>query len=131
MIRVCKTFTFDAAHRLPDYKGKCKNLHGHTYKLEVEVMGDVLPENKHMVMDFSKLKKIVNENIIRVWDHRYLNEIFGYPTAEAMVNSAVRTLTFHLDNIEPKVQLVRVRLWETPDSYAEWNYNDHTFKEGI
>lgn len=112
MITVTKIFTFDAAHHLPFHKGKCKNLHGHTYKLEVTVGGE-LDENG-LVIDFGDLKKIVSENIIEKYDHKNLNDFFKHPTAEIMVGS----IALELAKTFPGVK--KVRLWETPTSYAEW-----------
>lgn len=108
---VFKTFTFDAAHKLPNYEGKCKNLHGHTYKLEVSVMGDINKETG-MVIDFVDLSKIVKENIIEKCDHAYLNDIFENPTAEIMAREFLKILK----TCEPRV--CYIRLWETPTSYV-------------
>ena len=67
---------FDAAHRLPDYDGKCANLHGHTWKVEVEIKTKALIEDR-FVLDFTVLKQIVN-----TLDHKYLNDLIEVPTAE-------------------------------------------------
>ena len=80
MLYISREFTFDAAHKIVDYQGKCENLHGHTYKLIVTVQGELKRDG--MVLDFSILKKIVEENIISVLDHKYLNELFDKPTTE-------------------------------------------------
>ena len=80
MLYISREFTFDAAHKIVDYQGKCENLHGHTYKLIVTVQGELKRDG--MVLDFSILKKIVEENIISVLDHKYLNELFEQPTTE-------------------------------------------------
>ena len=75
-MRIGKIFTFDAAHHLPKHIGQCKNLHGHTYKLEVEIIGDItLKEHSTidgMVMDFGELKRIVNHSVVDPLDHRDL-----------------------------------------------------------
>ena len=61
---ITKEFTFDAAHKLDWHQGKCKNLHGHTYKLQVTVVGEL---NKNgIVIDFGDLKNIVNNKVIEV-----------------------------------------------------------------
>ena len=120
-ITITSHFSFDAAHYLPGHEGKCQNLHGHTYKLEVTIGRDSLIEggsSDGMVMDFGALKPIVHKLIIDPLDHHCLNELLPYrPTAENMVNH-------FFDVLEPAfagfgVQLVGLRLWETPDSYAE------------
>src|SRR5688500_14804488 len=71
-VRVTKEFSFDMAHALKDYKGKCENIHGHTYHLAVTVLGEVLTEatpRLGMVLDFGDLKKIVKEHVLDVFDH--------------------------------------------------------------
>src|SRR3989304_1215330 len=115
MLTVTKIFEFEAAHCLPEYNGKCKNLHGHSYKLEVEVSGYV--DEKHnkdkyptMVVDFGKIKHIVSFKILDYYDHADLNKHFNFPTAEAMVQEMVVTLQEYFI-------VERVRLWETSTSY--------------
>jgi len=114
-ITVYKTFTFDSAHFLPNYIGPCANLHGHTYKLEIGVQGKV--QANGMIMDFTKLKSIVQDTIISKYDHTLLNDSFQIPTAEVMVSQIfiLLNLAFKKHN----VLVVCVRLWETPTSYAE------------
>jgi len=117
-VTVTKKFAFDFAHKLPGYKGSCGKLHGHRGILEVEVSGP--PKNSGevyatMVLDFNDLKKIIHEKVISKFDHAYLNDFFQYPTAEEMVRYVVKVLKSEFDD-----NLVRVRFYETPDSYAEW-----------
>lgn len=69
---------FDSAHFLPNYKGKCKKLHGHTYQVIVKVAGEV---KDGMVIDFSILKKELSK-VINKLDHTLLNNIIENPTAE-------------------------------------------------
>ena len=72
-IRITKQFSFETAHALHGYDGKCKNIHGHSYKLFVTVLGtpilDPLDPKYGMVMDFGDLKNIVKEEIVDVFDH--------------------------------------------------------------
>jgi 6-pyruvoyltetrahydropterin/6-carboxytetrahydropterin synthase len=75
-----RNFVFDAAHRIIDYSGKCERLHGHTYKLKIVVKGDLQPSG--MVLDFTILKNIVNDEIVSKLDHADLNELFDNPTTE-------------------------------------------------
>lgn len=120
-MKVTKIFTFDSAHNLVNYNGKCENLHGHTYKLEVTVEGK--PDNDGIVIDFIKLKKIVDESIIEKLDHKYLNECFKFnTTCENMVvwmwnelKPLLKTSLYHL---------YKIRLWETPTSYSEITKDD-------
>lgn len=120
MLTVTKIFHFEAAHSLPDYKGACHNLHGHSYKLEVTVGGrvQVQGEKKGMIIDFKDLKSIVHNFILNKLDHSNLNEMFDNPTAEDMVRYIGNTLYPVFKN--ESLELVRVRLWETSDSYAEY-----------
>ncbi len=116
-VKVCKSFSFDAAHYLPNYEGKCKNLHGHTWKLEVEVSG-LVDQATGMVIDFVQLKKAVNREVISLLDHVLLNDRVGNPTCENLLDwiwKALYPRSLH----EGGVKLERLRLWETPDSFAE------------
>lgn len=123
MVTVTRGFEFEAAHFLPNYDGKCKDLHGHSYKLEVSISGDI-GFKSGMVMDFGFLKDIVNKNVIDKFDHKLLNDIFDLPTAENMVVWIKDTIKENL----PKpimegvtsLEVVSVKLWETSNSYAEW-----------
>uniref|UniRef100_A0A6M3XMY4 Putative 6-Pyruvoyl tetrahydrobiopterin synthase n=1 Tax=viral metagenome TaxID=1070528 RepID=A0A6M3XMY4_9ZZZZ len=113
---VVKRFTFEAAHFLPGYEGACANLHGHSYKLEIGVSAGCLNEQS-MVIDFKQLKQIVQDVIIKQFDHTCINDWWPLkvpPTAEAMINYIGACLDMELPG------LFLIRLWETEDSYAEW-----------
>jgi 6-pyruvoyltetrahydropterin/6-carboxytetrahydropterin synthase len=115
LIDTTKIFTFDSAHKLENYDGDCKYLHGHTYKLEVTVRG--VRDYRGMVIDFKDLKTAVKEEIISVLDHRYLNEIFDFnPTCENMVEWIFEKLDGKLSLNDSNLQ--KITLWETPTSYA-------------
>lgn len=121
-LTVCKTFEFDSAHFLPNYEGKCKNLHGHRFKLEIEVSGDVQEGGpcEGMIVDFGDLKSIVEDCIIKPFDHKLLNEVYeGIPTAENLVRFFAKRLAM---NLPMRLALIRVRLYETPTSFAELIY---------
>lgn len=115
MVSATKIFRFEAAHSLPNHEGKCRNLHGHNYKLEVTVAGPIQTEGpeKGMVIDFSKLKKQLNEYLV-MWDHAYLNDMIKNPTAENMVV----LIAEHCQG--RKINITRLKLWETDDSFVEW-----------
>lgn len=126
-IVVVKEFTFDSAHHLPKHKGKCFNLHGHTYKLRVGLSADKL-NSDGMVVDFAVVKKSINK-IIEQMDHHCLNDVITTsimanfpahcPTAEMMV---VWLAEEGIPRVIPKSTRVEmVRLYETPTSYAEWS----------
>ncbi len=115
LVDVTKIFTFDSAHRLENYEGDCKYLHGHTYKLEITVRGTV--DHRGMVIDFNDLKTAVKEKVINILDHRYLNEIFPFnPTCENMLVWIFQELEPVLTNDCHRLQ--RVVLWETPTSFG-------------
>ena len=110
-------FTFDAAHQLKTHKGKCSQLHGHTYKLQVTVYG--IPNMiTGIIMDFGELKELVCEKIIDVVDHKNLTEIFpDNTTAENLCVWAWDVLNHLLPN---GVGLYEIKIWETPTCYATY-----------
>lgn len=119
MISVCKTFTFEAAHYLPNYEGKCRNIHGHSFTLEIEVSGThqvLIGEGpkQGMVMDFGDLKEVVQREVIEKLDQTLLNDTIANPTAENIL-----VWIRHKLECLPYGMLRRLRLYETPDSYAE------------
>ncbi len=141
-IRVVKEFSFETAHALDGYHGKCVNIHGHTYKLSVAVFGipaiDKSDSKCGMVMDFGELKSLVKSKVIGLFDHRLLlrndsrfrgiekrDRAVRYvpyqPTCENMLLEIVGILKPALPQ---GVGLVKVLLRETESSYAEWNEND-------
>ncbi|XOS90884.1 6-carboxytetrahydropterin synthase QueD [Brevibacillus laterosporus] len=131
-VLVSKEFTFDAAHHLHAYEGKCKNLHGHTYKVVFGISGR--PNEIGITVDFGDIKTIWKEKIEVYLDHRYLNETLPQmnTTAENMVAWIFEKMEESLTNIsiyqEQGVRVEFVRLFETPTSYAEmrreWMYNE-------
>ncbi|MFV0484259.1 MAG: 6-carboxytetrahydropterin synthase QueD [Bacteroidales bacterium] len=145
-IRVTKFFDFEMAHILHNYDGLCKNLHGHSYKLYITVLGEPIndPNNKKngMVVDFSELKKIVKTQVVDRLDHSIAvskyspiekleqlgemyerHHIFDFqPTCENMVVWIANELRSLLP--EGK-ELFSVRLDETASAYAEWYAADN------
>lgn len=117
-----RTFTFCAAHELPKHKGKCKNVHGHNYKLEVEIEGNLNADTDSpefgMVADFGNLDKTVNELIIKQLDHTHLNNHggIGYPTVESIALWITKEIA---DYLPMGIHLRKVKLWENDRSYAE------------
>ena len=137
MYRICKRFTFDAAHRLdglPDGH-KCGRLHGHTYTVEVELAAHRLDEHG-FVIDFGDLSKIVKGLIDQSYDHRFLNDMIDCgtcpvnPTAENIAFDLYNTITpllrAFLSRSAPengdtnRIELQAVRVSETPSSWAEY-----------
>ncbi len=145
-IRVTKKFNFEAAHALWNYDGKCKHIHGHSYKLFVTIIGipkkDKDDPKRGMVIDFGDLKKIVTNSIIKKFDHSLVlskyapyrefkdkNEMFTkiikteyQPTCENMVFHFARIIKAKLPE---NVELFCVKLHETETSFAEYYLNDN------
>ena len=141
-IRITKQFSFETGHALYGYDGKCKNVHGHSYKLSVTVIGKPIADNTHvkygMVIDFSDLKKIVKEEIVDVFDHATVfnkntphielaKELEGrghnillvdyQPTSEMMVIDFSEKIKQRLPE---HIELHSLKLQETESSFAEW-----------
>ena len=111
-MQVFKQFTFDSAHFLPNVPPghKCKEIHGHTYRLVVYIEGELDP-NVGWVMDFAELKRVIDP-IVKEIDHKLLNNISGLenPTCE-------RIAVWIWDHIKPQIPLLsKIELHETPTS---------------
>lgn len=125
-VTVAKTFTMESAHHLPNYAGKCANLHGHSYRLEVAVSGNARGlDESGILVDFGLLKSIVKRRVVDVYDHKCLNDFFDVPSAEVMVSKFFRDIkeeVVKLDGTLPvgmNLRLEYVRLWETATCFAE------------
>lgn len=126
-MKIVKLFEFEAAHFLREYNGICKNLHGHTYKLEVGV--ERSDEWSDMIIDFVLLKQIVNEEVICKFDHQVINDIMEEnPTCENMVEFIVKKIRGRIKqmNSMQNIELILcyIKLWETSNSYCEWRVNE-------
>jgi 6-pyruvoyltetrahydropterin/6-carboxytetrahydropterin synthase len=102
---VRRRFGFEAAHSLPNHPGKCRELHGHSYELVVSMEGPIEQESG-MVIDFSDLKQVVRERVVKLLDHRNVNDIIDNPTAERMAEWIWRQLA-------DRLPLVEIELHET------------------
>ncbi|MBI4114466.1 MAG: 6-carboxytetrahydropterin synthase QueD [Candidatus Niyogibacteria bacterium] len=113
---VSKIFTFEAAHQLPNHKGKCARLHGHSYRFEVTVSGPIQQEggsSEGMVIDFADLSNIVEREILQPWDHQFLNDLVPYvTTAENLAVDIFNKLK------RSGIPIKRVCLWETAQASA-------------
>ncbi len=146
-IRITKIFSFETGHALFGYDGKCRNVHGHSYKLSVTVIGSPISDNNHvkfgMVIDFSDLKKIVKEEIVDVFDHATVFNkntphvelakelsnrghnvlLVDYqPTSEMLVIDFSKKI---VKKLPENIKLHSLRLQETDSSYAEWYAADN------
>jgi 6-pyruvoyltetrahydropterin/6-carboxytetrahydropterin synthase len=119
-VLVSKEFTFDSAHHLHCYEGKCQNLHGHTYRLQVIMSGKT--DERGLTIDFSDISRITKQQVIAKLDHQYLNEVLPLmnTTAENMVVWIYEQIEAQLkkEGLYPAIALEEIRLWETPTSYA-------------
>ncbi len=123
-VLVSKEFTFDAAHKLENYDGKCKYLHGHTYRVIFGLSGYC--DERGIVIDFGEIKEIWKREIEPYLDHQYLNESLPpmNTTAENMAVWIFEKMSeiLHREEMKEKYEGARVefiRLYETPTSYAE------------
>ena len=115
-MRLTRVFKFDSAHNLVRYHGKCEKLHGHTYKMTVTVVGN--PDEDGLIIDFIILKKIIQEKVLSVLDHSYLNDFIEQPTAE---NIAVWVWSKIEKDIEAKgVHLYEIQIWETAECFVSY-----------
>jgi 6-pyruvoyltetrahydropterin/6-carboxytetrahydropterin synthase len=146
-IRITKQFSFETGHALYGYDGKCKNVHGHSYKLSVTVIGTPIDDSTNvkfgMVIDFGDLKKIVKEEIVDQFDHATVfnqntphielaNELKSrdhhvilvdyQPTSENMVIDFAQRISSRLPE---NIQLFSLKLQETETSFAEWFASDN------
>jgi 6-pyruvoyltetrahydropterin/6-carboxytetrahydropterin synthase len=146
LIRITKEFKFETGHALYGYDGLCRNVHGHSYKLSVTVIGTPIKDSENvkfgMVMDFSDLKEIVNETIVKPFDHATVLNVnsphkeladvmeqrghkiqrVGYqPTSERMIIDFAEKIKTQLPN---HLSLHHLKLRETESSYAEWFASD-------
>ena len=146
-IRITKQFSFETGHALYGYDGKCRNVHGHSYKLSVTVIGQPIADNTNvkfgMVIDFSDLKKIVKEEIVDTFDHatvfnkntphvelaKELDDrghnvlLVDYqPTSEMMVIDFAEKIKKRLSK---NIKLHSLKLQETETSFAEWYASDN------
>ena len=146
-IRITKQFNFETGHALYGYDGKCKNVHGHSYKLSVTVIGEPITDSNNvkfgMVIDFSDLKKIVKEDIVDVFDHatvfnqntphvelakelqnrgHHVILVDYQPTSENMVVDFANKIMARLTK---DIQLHSLRLQETESSFAELFASDN------
>lgn len=135
MITVTKTVKFDAAHVLTNHQGLCKNLHGHTYRVDVSV-AQAEDDDRDMVIDFKDLKGIANEVVCDRFDHAFIynTESVGEREIAAVVEkNGMRTVAIpfrstaenlaklFFSDLKARIPgLVAVKVWETADSCAEY-----------
>lgn len=109
--RITCTYRFEAAHHLDWHAGRCRNVHGHSYRLDVTVEGPL--DDNGVVLDFDDLDDVVRREVIERWDHRDLNELFDNPTAEILAHEAWALVS------AAGIAVSAVRLWETVDCWVD------------
>jgi 6-pyruvoyltetrahydropterin/6-carboxytetrahydropterin synthase len=143
-MQVTRRLEFDAGHRIPDHLSQCRHLHGHRYAIEVTLSGEVIQSEGRstngMVMDFSEIKSLAKLHLVDAWDHAFL--VFRgdvpvvsflstlpdhktvlldvVPTAENLAAIAFARLdAVYLDHYGNDLRLERIRLYETPNCWAD------------
>jgi 6-pyruvoyltetrahydropterin/6-carboxytetrahydropterin synthase len=141
---ITRRLEFDAGHRIPNHNSQCKHLHGHRYAIEITLSGDIIAtegrSEQGMVMDFSDVKRIAQETVVNAWDHAFLvyrgdkavcdflDSLPGHktvildvvPTAEHLAQLAFKLLDdAYRDTYANNLRLQRVRLYETPNNWAD------------
>ncbi len=145
-MQITRRLEFDAGHRIPNHNSQCKHLHGHRYAIEITLSGDVITtegiSEQGMVMDFTDVKRIAKERVVDVWDHAFLvyrgdkvvldflNTLPNHktvvldvvPTAENLAKVAFDLLAdAYRDTYGNHLKLERVRLFETPNNWADYS----------
>jgi 6-pyruvoyltetrahydropterin/6-carboxytetrahydropterin synthase len=143
-MQITRRLEFDAGHRIPNHNSQCKHLHGHRYTIEITLSGDVITaegvSEQGMVMDFSDVKRIAKERVVDAWDHAFLvyrgdKVVLDFletlpnhktvvleviPTAENLAKVAFDLLlNAYRDTYGNHLKLERVRLYETPNNWAD------------
>ena len=141
---ITRRLEFDAGHRIPDHKSQCRHLHGHRYALEITLGGAIIQQTgdpaNGMVMDFSEVKALAMRHLVDLWDHAFLawaddQVVVDFlhslpdhktvlldcvPTAENLAQQAFTILdAVYRDSYGKQLRLERVRLYETPNCWAE------------
>jgi len=144
VIRITKEFKFEMAHALLGYDGPCKNIHGHSYKLNVTVKGKIknstTDSDEGMVVDFGVIKKIVNDLIVHKYDHAlvlnekmkidftqfdFMQKLILVPFQPTCENLLIHYADLIKTQLPSNLTLHNLFLRETPTSYAEWFAEDN------
>jgi len=148
-MQITRRLEFDAGHRIPDHQSQCRHLHGHRYAIEITLSGDIISSQGHsmdgMVMDFSDIKSLASQHVVDAWDHAFLAfrgdaPVVSFlatlpdhktvlldvvPTAENLAAIAFSILDeAYLDHYGNNLRLERIRLYETPNCWADATRQD-------
>lgn len=141
---ITRRLEFDAGHRIPNHNSQCRHLHGHRYAIEITLSGDIINaegrSEQGMVMDFSDVKRIAQQQLVDHWDHAFLvyrgdkkvcEFLSGMPDHKTVVMDVVPTaenlaeLAFGIlnpayqDTYGNHLRLERIRIFETPNNWAD------------
>jgi len=150
-MRITRRLEFDAGHRIPDHASQCRHLHGHRYALEITLSGELIETEgspaRGMLIDFGDVKAIAKQHIVDIWDHAFLayrgdtavvdflQSMPGHktvlldviPTAENLAAEAFRILEpLYTGVYRDQLRLERVRLYETPNCWADALRSGHS-----
>lgn len=148
-MRITRRLEFDAGHRIPNHKSQCRHLHGHRYAIEITLSGEIVAaagaSDEGMVMDFGDVKEVAKRVVVDAWDHAFLvysgdKTVADFlrtlpdhktvvldvvPTAENLALAAFRLLDpVYRDVYGNALRLERVRLYETPNNWADATRDD-------
>lgn len=148
-MRITRRLEFDAGHRIPNHKSQCRHLHGHRYAIEITLSGEIVAaagaSDEGMVMDFGDVKEVAKRVVVDAWDHAFLvysgdKTVADFlrtlpdhktvvldvvPTAENLALAAFRLLDpAYRDVYGNALRLERVRLYETPNNWADATRDD-------
>lgn len=143
-VSITRRLEFDSGHRIPSHKGQCRNIHGHRYRLDLTLSGEVLhregASDDGMILDFGDIKTLANEHLVSKWDHafliyrgdsallEFLRSMDGHktvvldtiPTVENLAQVAFDMLApVFMNCFGHQLQLTRLVLFETPNCWAE------------
>ncbi len=149
MLTITRKLEFDAGHRIPDHNSQCRNLHGHRYVLEITLTGHVVEHDGQadngMIMDFSDVKNLARESLVDLWDHAFLvyekdalvkDFLDSLPNHKTVVLNRVPTVEnlariafdilkpVYLDRYSTGLSLSKIKLYETPNCWAEINASE-------
>jgi 6-pyruvoyltetrahydropterin/6-carboxytetrahydropterin synthase len=122
MFQVSVEETFSAGHALRGYKGKCENVHGHNYRVQITLEGPQL-DNIGLLVDFTRVKQVMRD-IIKRLDHQFINDLEPFttvnPSAENMAKYFFEEVGSQLKDLPPGATVKDVVIWETDTAYAKY-----------
>ncbi len=118
MFEVRVEHTFAAGHSLRNYRGKCENIHGHNYRVEVSVEGDSLDETG-LLVDFTELKRMLRQTS-EYLDHQFINDLKPFDVLNPSAENLAKYFHEEIQKGLPRARVSAVRVWETDTSCATY-----------